>query len=76
MAPYPPPSQRSQMQSELKGILMNNNYVRENNSRHRYSPYVGPHANTQQVGDNEDEVLSAKSGPGQLGGIPVLSNLS
>lgn len=43
---------------------MNNNYLRENNSRQRYSPY-GPQANSQsQQNDNEDEVLSAKSGPG------------
>ena len=55
---------------------MNNNYLRENNSRQRYSPY-GPQANSQsQQNDNEDEVLSAKSGPGQLAGLPVLTNLS
>ena len=54
---------------------MNNNYMRDN-SRHRYSPY-GPHANTNShLNDNEDEILSAKSGPGQLGGLPVLSNMS
>lgn len=46
------------------------------NSRHRYSPY-GLQANTNShLNDNEDEILSAKSGPGQLGGMPVLSNMS
>lgn len=35
----------------------------------------GPHSNTHQV-ENDDEVLSAKSGPGQLGGMPLMSNIS
>ena len=63
------------MPTELKGILMNNNYVRDPSSGQRYggAPYAATRSAAQLHDD--DEVLSAKSGPGQLGGV-VLSNLS
>lgn len=63
------------MPSELKGILMNNNYVRDSSQGQRYGGQYAGNRSNSQLNPDEDEVISAKSGPGQLGG-PVLSNLS
>ena len=69
-----PAGQGAQVQAELKGILMNYNYQKDHPSGQRYAAY-GPHRSTPVVVDGDDEVLSAKSGPGALGGA-ALSSLS
>lgn len=50
LAPYAAPRpDTSQAQAELKGILMNNNYVRENSQNQRYGgagAYLGPQGST------------------------------
>lgn len=75
MHPYPGSRDRPQMPQELKGILMNNNYVRDASSGQRYGGAYGPNRSNTQLHGDDDEVISAKSGPGQLGG-GVLGNLS